>query len=41
MTHEERMAELKRIQELMEKDPREALRRVREGKYLPKNPAKR
>ena len=35
--HEARMAELRRVHEaLMGSDPSEALRRVREGKYLPK-----
>jgi hypothetical protein len=47
MTHEEKMAELKQIHALMKKggveNLRKALRRVKEGKYLPekKSPTKR
>lgn len=42
MTHEEKMAELKAIQALMSSNPAEALRRMKEGKYLPekKSPTK-
>ena len=34
--HKERMAELAAIRDMMQTDPAEALRRIREGKYLPK-----
>ena len=36
LAHQKRMKELKEIQALMGTDPAEALRRVREGRYLPK-----